>query len=119
MNEQTDWGAKARALLSERGIAVDETAAFELLDESQLTMPDPKPLFDRLIEAAMKVCDAHGDGAAAREDMKRECEALSPRLQADLLDHFRGNRVDLSRDMQEKAGLVAAARASVREELIV
>ena len=111
MNDQTDWGAKARALLGERGIAVDKTAALELFDESQLTMPDPKPLFDRLIDAAMKVCDTHGDGTAAREDMRRECEALSPRLQADLLDHFRGNRAGLSRLEPMKAGFITPARA--------
>lgn len=41
-----------------------------------------------LIEAAMKVCDRHGDGDAARADMRQQCLELSPAMQADLLDHF-------------------------------
>ena len=43
-----------------------------------------------LIEAAMKVCDQHGDGEAARADMRQQCMELSPAMQADLLDHFNG-----------------------------
>ena len=43
-----------------------------------------------LIAAAMKVCDHHGDGDAARADMRRECLELPPHLQADLLEHFQG-----------------------------
>ena len=43
-----------------------------------------------LIEAAMKVCDRHGDGDAARADMRQQCLELSPAVQADLLDHFNG-----------------------------
>jgi hypothetical protein len=43
-----------------------------------------------LIEAAMKVCDQHGDGEAARQEMRRDCMELSPRLQLDLLQHFTG-----------------------------
>ena len=41
-----------------------------------------------LIKAAMKVCDRHGDGEAARADMRQQCMKLSPAMQADLLDHF-------------------------------
>lgn len=45
-----------------------------------------------LIEAAMHVCDQHGDSEQARAEMRQQCLELPPRLQADLLDHFQGNR---------------------------
>ena len=41
-----------------------------------------------LIEAAMKVCDHHGDGDQAREDMRQQCIDTPPHLRQDLLDHF-------------------------------
>ena len=41
-----------------------------------------------LIEAAMKVCDKHGDGEAARKEMRQQCMELPQHLQADLLKHF-------------------------------
>lgn len=47
-----------------------------------------------LIEAAMKVCDRHGDGETARADMRQQCMELSPAMQADLLDHFSGKPVN-------------------------
>ena len=46
-----------------------------------------------LIEAAMKVCDHHGDGEAARADMRQQCMELPPHLQADLLAHFQGKQI--------------------------
>lgn len=45
---------------------------------------------ERLLHAAMKVCDRHGDGDAARQDMRDQCLSLPPHLQDDLLAHFRG-----------------------------
>lgn len=41
-----------------------------------------------LIQAAMLVCDRHGDDEAARQAMRDECLALPTHLQADLLAHF-------------------------------
>ena len=49
-----------------------------------------------LLVAAMRVCDWHGDGEAAREQMRRDCMATPPHLQADLLNHFRGKRPDFA-----------------------
>lgn len=46
-----------------------------------------------LIEAAMKVCDRHGDGEQARADMRQQCLELSPAMQLDLLQHFQGKPV--------------------------
>ena len=43
-----------------------------------------------LLEAAMGVCDQHGDGLAARADMERDCLSMPLHFRADLLDHFRG-----------------------------
>ncbi len=42
-----------------------------------------------LIEAAMRACDHHGDGEAAREQMRADCLATPLHLRPDLLDHFR------------------------------
>ena len=47
---------------------------------------------DRLIHAAMRVCDRHGDNDTARQEMRDQCLALPPHLQADLLEHFKGTR---------------------------
>lgn len=47
-------------------------------------------LAKELIKAAMKVCDKHGDGEAARADMRQQCMELPPDMQRDLLEHFQG-----------------------------
>lgn len=49
-------------------------------------------LTSALLAAAMRACDRYGDGPPARADMERDCQALPPHLQADLLDHFQGHR---------------------------
>ena len=41
-----------------------------------------------LIEAAMRCCDRHGDGAEARAEMERQCLEIPPHLRGDLLDYF-------------------------------
>ena len=41
-----------------------------------------------LVEAAMRSCDQYGDGAAAREQMARDCRTTPPHLKANLLDYF-------------------------------
>lgn len=56
-----------------------------------------------LIEAAMKVCDQHGDGDAARQEMRQQCLELPPHLQADLLEHFQGKPVNFP-DHLDKTG---------------
>jgi hypothetical protein len=43
---------------------------------------------DRLITAAMRVCDRYGDGEQARADMEADCLATPPHLRADLLEYF-------------------------------
>lgn len=42
-----------------------------------------------LIGAAMAVCDFHGDGEQARQDMRKQVLETPAHLRADLLDHFR------------------------------
>lgn len=42
-----------------------------------------------LMEAAMRACDAHGDGEQARADMRADIEATPPHLRGDLLAHFK------------------------------
>jgi hypothetical protein len=42
----------------------------------------------RLIAAAMRACDHHGDGDEAREQMRADCLSTPPRLRADLLAHL-------------------------------
>jgi hypothetical protein len=41
-----------------------------------------------LIEAAMRVCDFHGDNSSKREAMRLECLSVPAHLKADLLEHF-------------------------------
>jgi hypothetical protein len=77
MNATNDWGAKARELLGERGIAVDENAT------------QRAALAADLIEAAMLACDHHGDGEQAREAMRSDCLATPDHLRPDLIDYFR------------------------------
>jgi len=45
-----------------------------------------------LLVVAMRVCDRHGDGYAARQEMRDQCLELPPHLQADLLAHFNPKR---------------------------
>lgn len=44
--------------------------------------------FQRLLNAAMRACDHHGDGPEARAEMSRACLATPKHLRADLLEHF-------------------------------
>lgn len=36
----------------------------------------------------MRACDFHDDGLQAREQMRRDCLATPPHLQAELIEHF-------------------------------
>lgn len=67
--------------------SVSSVGVWAVFENTELSMT--------LIEAAMKVCDKHGDGEQARADMRRECLELPPHLQADLLDHFEGRPAKL------------------------
>lgn len=53
-----------------------------------------------LIEAALRRCDQFNDGPPAREQMRQDCLALPPHLQADLLEHFQGKPADLALKFQ-------------------
>jgi len=64
---------------------------------TQLGALTAQRLAKELIEAAMKVCDRHGDGEAARTEMRRDCLELPPHLQADLLEHFQGKPSDFDK----------------------
>ncbi|MGR4870095.1 hypothetical protein ACIPRI_14675 [Variovorax sp. LARHSF232] len=44
---------------------------------------------DDLMRAAMRCCDAHGDGPEGRAEMLADIQATPLHLRADLLDHFR------------------------------
>jgi hypothetical protein len=68
--------------LPDRLSSVSSVGVWAVFENTQLA--------NDLIEAAMKVCDQHGDGEAARAEMRQQCLELSPRLQTDLLHHFNG-----------------------------
>lgn len=53
----------------------------ELLD-------DTRESWMRLIAAATRACDFHGDDASSRERMFSECAELSPKLWDELRQHF-------------------------------
>ena len=111
----TSWMARAKALAAEpahvrtdktdeRGVlsvssvsSVAGVAVFKNAREVSSVLSVPRwavsenhALAADLVEAAMKVCDRHGDGESAREEMRQQCLQLPARLQADLLEHFRG-----------------------------
>lgn len=46
-------------------------------------------LTQHLLQAAMRVCDKHGDSEAARGQMQADCLATPAHLRAELLEHFR------------------------------
>jgi hypothetical protein len=48
------------------------------------------PVLIDLLAAAMQVCDHHGDGEQARDQMRQDIRQTPPHLRADLLAHFRG-----------------------------
>lgn len=93
--------------LSDSGVTVSKdggklvaSPAARLTDELRASIRDHKPellelLTDAskttadLLKAAMRACDYHGDGKAGRDQMRAECLATPPTLQADLLTHFK------------------------------
>ncbi len=52
-------------------------------------LADVQQTTDKLIEAAMLVCERHADIEQARADMRADVLATPPHLRADLLRHFR------------------------------
>ena len=48
-------------------------------------------LLDSLLAAAMRCCDHYGDDEDARKQMREECLATPPHLQAELLAYFKQN----------------------------
>lgn len=46
---------------------------------------------ERLLDAAMKVCDQYGDSEAARQAMREQCLELPPNMRVDLLGYFTCN----------------------------
>lgn len=83
-NDELNLSVPAGCLLPEQRALViaHKPALVAFLREVQVTSKD-------LIEAAMKVCDVHGDAEAARAEMQCECLAIPEHLQTDLLEHFR------------------------------
>jgi hypothetical protein len=59
------------------------------LRRGELQPPDDDTCAIPLVIAAMRACDLHGDGSAAREDMRLACLSTPAHLQQDLLEHFR------------------------------
>lgn len=43
---------------------------------------------EELIAAAMRACDHHGDGPAARQQMVEDCISTTPELRQELREHF-------------------------------
>lgn len=68
-----------------------------LTEETRLLLKDHKPelikflqcrTLEELLAAAMRACDHHGDGEAAREAMRVDCLATPMHQRLDLLHHF-------------------------------
>ena len=58
-------------------------------EEIAAFLADAHHTTSELIEAAMRVCDLHGDGEQARAEMRADCLATPAHLQVDLLEHLR------------------------------
>lgn len=52
------------------------------------TVPTIPSSFEDLLKAAMRACDHHSDGEAARADMRADCLATPTHQRLDLLHHF-------------------------------
>ncbi len=63
-------------------ILANKSAIIEFLQEVDKTT-------SCLIEAAMRVCDYHGDCEIKRDVMRRECLAMPSHLKPDLLGHLK------------------------------
>lgn len=59
----------------------------EFLQDAQVTT-------EQLLSAAMLACDHHGDGEAARDQMRQDCLSTPVELRHDLLDHFTQTYLD-------------------------
>ena len=90
----TDWTARAKAAFAETGhlptAKTDESGVSAVSSVGVWAVLENGTLAADLIEAAMRVCDRYGDGETARAEMRADCLALPPHLQADLLEHFKG-----------------------------
>lgn len=108
----SNWTARAKAAISRMGqtgtVKTDETSLLPVLAVppgaiyhfpdrlSSVSSVGIWAVFENtqlaydLIEAAMKICDQHGDDEAARAEMRQQCMELPAHLQQDLLDHFCG-----------------------------
>lgn len=76
-------------------------------------LQDVQATSKELIKAAMLVCDHYRDNESARADMRRECLATPPHLQADLLDHFQSNRYELGLGCTPKAELINTKKVNL------
>ena len=92
----TDWTARAKAAFAETEhlptAKTDESGVSAVSSVGVWAVLENGTLAADLVEAAMLVCDRHGDGEAAREQMRQDCLATPAHLRADLLEHFLGKR---------------------------
>ena len=88
MNTAAD---RARAYFSEKAGAptakTDETPFSSVLAVPMARVYENATV-DELVTVAMRACDAHSDGPAAREQMRLDCLATPQHLRADLIGHF-------------------------------
>ena len=87
-----NWLAKAKAHFSEmaqvptdktdeRGVSAVSSVGVTAIFENCISV-------EELIEAAMRACDHHGDGEAARQDMVQQCMEVPPEHREELRRHF-------------------------------
>jgi hypothetical protein len=89
--------ATAHATGTQQGVKTHATLGPEMGGESCTELHSPGALTAHrmaaeLIAAAMRRCDQFNDDDAKRAQMRGDCLELSPRLQLDLLNHFKGNK---------------------------
>jgi len=92
----SNWTARAKAVLPNTGPGRTDKTQPSVSSVGVWAVFENTQLASDLIEAAMRVCDKHGDGEFARQEMRQQCLELPPQLQLDLLQHFQGKPVKFS-----------------------
>lgn len=96
--DKTDETCRAVLDKPEDGTAkTDKTGVSSVSSVGVVALFENRMLSADLMEAAMLVCDLHGDDEKAREDMRQDVANTPFEQRADLLEYFRGRAAQMQR----------------------
>lgn len=75
----------------------DTTGVSSVSSVGVVALFENRMLAAELMDAAMLVCDLHGDDEKAREDMRQDVDNTPADQRADLLEYFRGRATQMQR----------------------